>query len=574
MECGHLECGPPAARHLSEYTDDTDVTGDCDDNAIDCHRRGENSGQQNGTNARAGFDDDCLEACPRISPQDESAELQSLTIPEIMQITSDLTGVHITEGGGGITTNVEFRQHIIRRLDDELRRIPSTDKLAYYCAIESSCPDAISIERKLAFVEYNNGSIPRAAKQIVSYWQGRLEVFGAERAYLPMALSGTLQDEVLNFTSMKTLQPLPMKDTAGRTVLFFTPARRNLAVYTERQEVMALWYLFDILMDDPMARRNGVVMVGDVRLMQWKHSSRKFGQYFRMMDPLIPVTKRGLHICYPSSFYYHMIAPVVKRIGPKSLRLRLKVHYGDEEPVLSSLAAYCLPKRCLPKEIGGDVELDTNQWVIAQLQREKAVVEANMLHATETETSQEIKTAEGNEMAAPGLEDASRYSKSHKRARFDTSASESPSSGSDLTMDVSSSSIAKMTDRQLYEVIVHERAKSKTGRATDPRMAAAVLLALDKNAATDASAGSAASTITNALIDGGFIFLLPRKDVLNTSSRLVKDVDGVTLKQHQDQLRRRLKQAREWIDMARQHGDVKVCCRDASKKRGAKKTST
>ena len=488
MECGHLEFGPPAARHLSEYTDDTDMTGDGDDNAIDCHHRGENSFQQNGTNTHhdhahaAGDENDCLEACPRMSPQDESAELQSLTIPDIMQITSDLTGAHITQDGNGITTNVEFRQHIIRRLDDELRRIPSTDKLAYYCAIEASCPDATNIERKLAFVEYNNGSIPRAAKQIVSYWQGRLEVFGAERAYLPMALSGTLQDEVLKFTSMKKLQPLPMKDTAGRTVLFFTPARRNLAVYTERQEVMVLWYLFDILMDDPMARRNGVVMVGDVRLMQWKHSSRKFGQYFRMMDPLIPVTKRGLHICYPSSFYYHMIAPVVKRIGPKSLRLRLKVHYGDEEAVLNILATYCLPKRCLPKEIGGDVELDTNQWVLDQLQREKTAVEANKRHATtEKETDQKAKTTERSETSAPGKEDSSRYSKSHKRARFDSSASGSPSSASDLTMDVSSSSIAKMTDRQLYELIVHERAKSKTGRSTDPRMAAAVLFALDCN---------------------------------------------------------------------------------------------
>lgn len=554
------------------------MTGDGNDSAIDCHRRGENSFQQNGTNihaqahAHTASDDDRLEACPRMSPQDESAELQSLTIPDIMQITSDLTGVHITQDGNGITTNVEFRQHIIRRLDEELRRIPATDKLAYYCAIEASCPDATCIERKLAFVEYNNGSIPRAAKQIVAYWQGRLEVFGAERAYLPMALSGTLQDEVLNFTSMKTLQALPMKDTAGRTVLFFTPARRNLAMYTERQEVMVLWYLFDMLMDDPVARRNGVVMVGDVRLMQWKHSSRKFGQYFRMMDPLIPVTKRGLHICYPSSFYYHMIAPVVKRIGPKSLRLRLKVHYGDEEAVLNSLATYCLPRRCLPKEIGGDVELDTNQWVLEQLQREKTAVEANILHATEKETDQESKTAEGDETAAPGMKDASCYSKTHKRARFDTSASGSPSSGSDLTNDVSSSSIAKMTDRQLYDLIVHERAKSKTGRSTDPRMAAAIILALDKTA--DASAGSAASTITNALIDGGFVFLLPREEVLITSSKLVKDVNGVTLKQHQDQLRRRLKQAREWIDMAREHGDVKVCFRDGWKKRGIKKRSS
>lgn len=116
--------------------------------------------------------------------------------------------------------------NLLRQLDRELRSIPDGEKASYLRAIECQCPDVLithpSGRSRFVAMLKNCGNDDRvAAKRIVEYWEERLRTFGDDRCYLPMALHGTMKDQVAIMLKQATHRMPYRRDDAGRSVLVF-----------------------------------------------------------------------------------------------------------------------------------------------------------------------------------------------------------------------------------------------------------------------------------------------------------------------------------------------------------------
>jgi hypothetical protein len=91
--------------------------------------------------------------------------------------------------GAASTTMVSDPKQALIELEQAIDLIPESEKGAYLHAVQT-VPSLVQLEspplRYLRFDSYNTWA---TARRLVDYWQGRVELFGAERAYLPLRLT-------------------------------------------------------------------------------------------------------------------------------------------------------------------------------------------------------------------------------------------------------------------------------------------------------------------------------------------------------------------------------------------------
>lgn len=501
------------------------------------------SGAEGGSSVASASADENLQNLPALTTEEEQRELASLSLDEMTSIQSDLYGI-----GDACTSTIYLngpsqpRQAALHAMDEELSKLPPSATGAYQRA-RRQCPDQITTDRMEMFLEHNGGDATSSAQMFAQYWEGRLHVFGESRAFLPMTTAGALQDEAINMTNHRIWQLMPNTDAAGRAILFFSPARRDFGSFTIRQEIMCLWYLCEIIIADPEQRRRGVVTISDVRNKQWKHTSKQFLRYLNLLNSIFPFNVRAGHVCYPTTIGYFLILPVGKRLLPRGVRLRVKVHYGSTEEVLASLKGYCLPKDRLPAEIGGDVQLNISEWMLARVhleiaQREgSSSVGAGMAQAplhlsSETGAGSEVFPAPYNAAANHLMTD---QMPGDDRPGPITSTSAMAVSSNVNSKSTSDSGVAGSNAKKRRRVVAATTATGKPkmaigrGRA-DPRMDASV----------EAKERDEKMSLYDALIAGGFVFADYEK-----KKGKAKDEDGVTLRQRCNQLCRRIRANKE-----------------------------
>lgn len=462
-------------------------------------------------------DDDgtALELEPSFSTRDEQRELASLSITDIVNIQSDLTGVTagiaglgLGSGGGGGGADPVSPSGALSLLDQEISSLPAKRTAAYRQA-QTKCPDQVNDERKMAYLDHENGNAVLAAKRLAKYWEIRVDLFGPERCFLPLTLAGAMMDEVKPMVNRRIWQRMPVTDTAGRAILYMDPSRRKFAEYSVDQENKAFMYFIETIIEDADLRRRGVVVIYDGRNLQRKHYSSKVKRFATLMDDIFPIHLRAGHCCYPSKVFYYIIHPVVKNFMSKDMRLRMKLHYGSTAEVLTDLEGYSLPKDRLPKDIGGDIVLDMNKWVVERLalERSRTVALISSLKADGPATKR-IRSAEASSIVASAA------------VAPTTTKKKQGTKGSGMGSG-SGSGCVKVGGK-------------KRGKLSDPRMLRAVA----------AKQADDSISLYDALIAGGFIF----KGDSCTSKKSMIDADGITLTQRKNNLCRRLrleKQKRE-----------------------------
>ena len=92
-----------------------------------------------------------------------------------------------------------------------------------------------------------------------------------------------------------------------------------------------------------------------------------------LIGNVMPIRLRSCHVVYPSPALYYLIWPVVRYIIGKEQRLRWILHNGAEERIIHDLEGYRFHRARLPKEVGGDLEVDTHQWVADRSVKESFV---------------------------------------------------------------------------------------------------------------------------------------------------------------------------------------------------------
>lgn len=466
------------------------------------------------------------------------------------------------------------------RLAEELGRLPPEETAACRRALEM-CPDQVLNPRRIQmFLEYaleeeqrqshasvpgrsgmadtcgGNGnisnninvsseSVQKAASQLAEYWRARENFFNSAHpntAFLPMTQAGALTAPgAMELARRQIWQLLPQTDVSGRSILYFVPSRKNYSEHTFYDELAGLWYLIETVMEDPDKRKCGLVMLMDCRDYSRQHTSR--GAFFGLMDLLsaLPISLKALHACYPSALVHHIIFPIYKRLAPKDMRLRTVLHYGSVSEVLTSLSGYCLPPECVPTDLGGQLVVDGPSWMLSRLAAETATMNPSIGTAVENNIEAANLLIPVSEVATePVDEEAAAASKGG-----DDNHSSSNNGGDDTSPpDVDHH--PNLTDRQVYERIMEKKEKT-LGSKGDPRMNHTLLICLEDPNLPH----------LDVLLQCGFDFApLSREELELKGSREVKDVENITLKQRFDQLSRRLRTARKWIERERKEGNL------------------
>jgi len=446
---------------------------------------------------------DDVDRAPTFTAQDERRELATLSVDEIVSLQTDLRG--ITYGFANLSTGDSNRPSqqatkvnpavSLPRLNHILAELPAAETAAYRRAV-TECPSLVSDERKLPFLERENDDIAQAAKRLARYWEVRLNLFGPDRCFLPMRLDGAMRDEARNLASRRIFQVLPVKDTAGRAILYGVPSRRNFREYTMEQEIMAVWYLLETCIEDPEVRGRGVVFVADGRNMQRKHYSRRLKGLAWLMKSVMPVRIRGFHFCYPSRVAYYVLRPALISLLGREFRLRFKMHFGSQDKVLRDLEGYCLPKDRLPIELGGTVVLDMDMWMKAR--RDLEGLKSSAIF------DRSVITEEASSSSAGAAGPSSKRLRISENGMVSTRSTPSPSAS------------------QIEPAKETAKGKGKPkGRKPDPRM----------TKAAEAKMKDPTLSLRDALILGGFVF--------NANNF---DEDNISLRQRTNNLCRRIRQ--------------------------------
>jgi CRAL/TRIO domain len=206
-----------------------------------------------------------------------------------------------------------------------------------------------------------------ATKRLIRYWSKRIEVFGPDRAFLPLTLTQALVDDEIPLKIGFARLIEGTFDPIGRGVMLVDPSKLDKTKYSRESMVRAMWYTIHAALEVESTQRYGLVAISFPR-------NAKFSQFDRELVKMIleslkgylPVRLSAIHICHPPSFL-RIIFPIMKVFLGERLRKRVRVHGGSEHQVLSLLADFGLLKEMLPVEIGGDKVVDQEKWLQSRI---------------------------------------------------------------------------------------------------------------------------------------------------------------------------------------------------------------
>mmetsp|Transcript_7639 Transcript_7639/g.10882 ORF Transcript_7639/g.10882 Transcript_7639/m.10882 type:complete len:380 (-) Transcript_7639:254-1393(-) len=249
----------------------------------------------------------------------------------------------------------------MKELDEELKGIPDKQKAGYMQALEK-CPDMVDDHNfKLLFLRCEVFRVKAAAKRYVEYWDKRLELFGSDKAFLPLTLEGALKDDSIAL-SIGHFQLTGYKDKDGRRIVFADFSAEGSAKYERSSLVRAFWYMIHATLEDSDTQKYGAVCLMRTvsRLSQWDVIASKL-----MVDAsrsALPIRVAAMHMCHPSPII-GVVSRITKVFLGAKLRKRLYILEGSNEDVLETLKGYGISREAVPNFWGGKLVLDHEKWL-------------------------------------------------------------------------------------------------------------------------------------------------------------------------------------------------------------------
>ena len=205
-----------------------------------------------------------------------------------------------------------------------------------------------------------------ATKRIIAYWNKRVEVFGEEKAMLPMTLDLALDvDADKKALEIAYSRITFQKDDAGRGIIFVDPSRLPEKGMYERKSMMkAFWYTMHAILEDEEIQRKGVVILAHPKHAAQSNFDRKLTKMnIESLRGCIPVRVAAIHICNPP-WFFELFFPILKLFLGEKMRKRIKLHSGEDEEVLEKMQdKFGISREKIPTEMGGGLVLDHMKWL-------------------------------------------------------------------------------------------------------------------------------------------------------------------------------------------------------------------
>jgi len=264
------------------------------------------------------------------------------------------------------TETPELIKEALMELDVEINKLPAEKQVSWEKAKEKCAPELVDDAHKLVFLRCEIFHVDLAASRLLKYWDKRIELYGEEKAFLPLTLKNGASKDDLVPLRLGIIRYLPnATDETGRAILLFDPSKQDNTKYDRATLVRAIWYVVHAALADSSnnGHKKGVLFMGIGRNLKFNQFDRQ--QVKMNADSIkgcLPIRVSAFYFCHPPAFF-HVIFPVVKLfIGPL-LRKRIRVQAGSDSKVLESLESSGIPRESVPVELGGDYVFDHLEWL-------------------------------------------------------------------------------------------------------------------------------------------------------------------------------------------------------------------
>jgi len=286
-------------------------------------------------------------------------------------MSSDCTAGQTPDVYGQVHPNEtpELIQEKMKEFEIEVEKIKEKEALEQ---AKEKCPEQLDNEFKLMFLRSEVFNTDLAAKRYVAYWKRRLEIFGPDRAFLPLTQNGAFRDDeiALNRGYIRIVQGA--KDPLGRGVLILDPSRLDKTKYARESMARSTWYVMhSLLKENVNTQKRGLLIIAypkNSRPSQFDRELMKLNA--GSIKGCLPVRLSAVHICHPPTFF-KLLFPILKIFLGERLQKRILVHAGSEENIRNNLGKYGLTKDQLPTELGGNISIDHEKFLKDQRNREE-----------------------------------------------------------------------------------------------------------------------------------------------------------------------------------------------------------
>lgn len=125
----------------------------------------------------------------------------------------------------------------------------------------------------------------------------------------------------------------------------------------------AAWYMIHAALASEDAQKHGIIFIAHP-------AGAKFAQFDRglikqilpSIQGALPVRLSAFHICQPPSFI-KIILPIAKLFMSERTKKRLCIHFGSTEYVCKKLEGFGMTKANIPKNLGGEADIDIVAWL-------------------------------------------------------------------------------------------------------------------------------------------------------------------------------------------------------------------
>mmetsp|Transcript_12394 Transcript_12394/g.35466 ORF Transcript_12394/g.35466 Transcript_12394/m.35466 type:complete len:749 (-) Transcript_12394:57-2303(-) len=245
--------------------------------------------------------------------------------------------------------------HELVMLETELNKF-SADAEPALATARTRCPDITdNVKLRLLFLWCTDFDVVATAKRMAGYWRLRVELFGVERAFLPLSSDSILNPEDRALILNGAFRILPNTDANGRTIIYIDQQKLHGSSFDPMSAARAVWYeIHTILTSDSERAKRGIVGIANFRNSSW---SPNYSWMTIMSNTFkcTPFEVKGVHLAHAGMFA-RVLAPITNLvIGPwiRDSSFTLQAHEGQDAAVLSSLARFGIPHHCVPAELGG-----------------------------------------------------------------------------------------------------------------------------------------------------------------------------------------------------------------------------
>jgi len=177
--------------------------------------------------------------------------------------------------------------------------VGDNEKRGYLMANEKN-PEECNDAHKLMFLRCDVFEVDKAVARFVKYWNARVEVFGEDKAFLPLTIDGALKDDT-EAIKMDYLQVANKTDPAGRAILLFDFNKEGEDVSSDSL-LRVVWYQTHVALRQESCQKQGVVVYVRCidRLSDWRPSLSK--KISKAGSGVLPVRFAGMHFMHPPFF--------------------------------------------------------------------------------------------------------------------------------------------------------------------------------------------------------------------------------------------------------------------------------